>query len=327
VTRRDRTLIAATETRPIGRTGLVASPLTVGAAGWRHWPDGSGPTRAQTGELVRRLVADGRVTVLDTSNNYGEGESELRIGGVLSELGGAPSGFLVQTKADRHFITGDFSGARMHDSLRESLDRLGLDKLQMCYLHDPEHASFAEICGPGGAVEALLAARDEGLIEHLGVAGGPTRMLRDLVATGHFEALITHNRWTLVDRSADALLDLAAERRLGVFNAAPYGGGLLTRWPVSGIRYAYGEAPPALLAAAESIGRLCAEVGVPMAAAALQWSLRDPRITSTIVGVASIDHYQRTLMSADVVIEDGLWAEIEAVPLDDRTWQDDSAAR
>jgi D-threo-aldose 1-dehydrogenase len=313
--------------RPVGRTGLAASALTAGAAGWRHWPDGSGPTRAQTGELFRRLLSDGRVTVLDTSNNYGEGESELRIGAGLTKLGGAPPGFLLQTKADRNMITGDFSGARMRDSLRESLERLGLERLSMCYLHDPEHAPYAEICGLGGAVEALLSARDEGLIEHLGVSGGPTRMLRDLVATGHFDAVITHNRWTLVDRSADALLDFAAARGLGVFNAAPYGGGLLTRWPLDRTRYAYAEAPPALLTAAETIGRLCAEAGVPMAAAALQWSLRDPRITSTIVGMASVEHYERTLALADVVIEDGLWAEIEAVGLDDRTWQDGQAVR
>ncbi|OKI17521.1 hypothetical protein A6A25_40710 [Saccharothrix sp. CB00851] len=313
--------------RPIGRTGLTASPLTVGTAGWRHWPDGSGPTRAQTAELVRRLRADHRITVLDTSNNYGEGESETRIGAALAEAGGAAPGVLVQTKADRHFITGDFSGARMRDSLRESLDRLRLERLPMCYLHDPEHAPYAEICGSGGAVEALVAARDEGLVEHLGVAGGPTRMLRELVATGHFEAVITHNRWTLVDRSADALLDAAAERGLGVFNAAPYGGGLLTRWPLASTRYAYGQAPPALLSAADAIGRLCAEAGVPPAAAALQWSMRDTRITSTIVGVAGLEHYQRTLELADVEIEDGLWAEIEAIPLDDRTWQDAPAAR
>ncbi len=318
--------MADTEKRPLGRTGLAVSPVTVGAAGWRHWADGSGPTRARTGELIRRLVSDGRVTVVDTSNNYGEGESERRIGGVLAELGGVPPGFLVQTKADRHF-TGDFSGARMRESLHESLERLGLDRLPMCYLHDPEHAPYAEIVGPDGAVEALVAAREEGLIEHLGVAGGPTPMLCDLVATGHFEALITHNRWTLVDRSADKLLDLAAERGLGVFNAAPYGGGLLTRRPLEHTHYAYREAAPALLAAAEEIGRLCAEAGVPIAAAALQWSLRDPRITSTIVGSAGVENYERTLAMTEVVIEDGLWAEIEAVSLDDRTWQDAPAVR
>ncbi|EMD28610.1 aldo/keto reductase [Amycolatopsis azurea] len=310
--------------RPLGRTGLTVSPVTVGAAGWRHWADGSGPTRARTAELMRRLVKDGRITVVDTSNNYGEGESERRIGGVLAELGGTPPGFLVQTKADRHF-TGDFSGARMRESLRESLDRLGLDRLPMCYLHDPEHTSYDGVLGRGGAVEALLEARDEGLIEHLGVAGGPTPLLCDLVATGHFEALITHNRWTLVDRSADKLLDLAAERGLGVFNAAPYGGGLLTAWPLERTHYAYREAPPALLAAADAIGRLCAEAGVPIAAAALRWSLRDPRITSTIVGAASLGSYERTLALAGTVIEDALMTEIAAVSLDERTWQDSPA--
>uniref|UniRef100_UPI000A373D4C aldo/keto reductase n=1 Tax=Amycolatopsis kentuckyensis TaxID=218823 RepID=UPI000A373D4C len=310
-----------TERRALGRTGLSVSPVTVGAAGWRHWADGSGPTRAQTAELLRRVVRDGRITVVDTSNNYGEGESERRIGGVLAELGGPPPGFLVQTKADRHF-TGDFSGARMRESLRESRDRLGVDRLPVCYLHDPEHAAPEDLLGRGGAVEALLEARDEGLIEHLGVAGGPVPLLCELVRTGHFATLITHNRWTLVDRSADELLDLAAERGLGVFNAAPYGGGLLTAWPSKHTHYAYRAAPPALLAAADEIGRLCASAGVPLAAAALHWSLRDPRITSTIVGAASADSYERTLALSDVVVEDALMAAIAAVPLDERTWQD-----
>ncbi|TYB56975.1 aldo/keto reductase [Nonomuraea sp. PA05] len=309
-------------TRPLGATGLTVTPVTLGAAGWQRRHDGSGPAPEESEALAERFFTCGFSRVLDTSNNYGAGQSELRIGAELRRRDGAPPGFLIQTKADRDPVTGDFSGERMRASLRESLTRLGLPRLPMCFLHDPENASWETITGPGGALPALLDAREEGLIGHLGISGGPAGLLRRYLATGHFEAVMTHNRWTLVDRSADRLLDAAAEAGAGLYNAAPYGGGMLTRWPIERTRYAYGEGGPALLAAAGRIGRLCQEAGVPLAAAALQWSLRDPRVTSTVVGMLTAEDHDRTRELASVEIEDGLWAEIAAVPLDERTWQD-----
>jgi D-threo-aldose 1-dehydrogenase len=147
-------------------------------------------------------------------------------------------------------------------------------------------------------------------------------LLTRFLATGHFEALITHNRYTLVDRSADPLLDLAAAHGLGVLNAAPYGGGMLTRWPVDRSRYAYGEAPAALVGAANEMGRLCAEAAVPLAAAALQFSTREPRITSTIVGMRTVADLEASIELDEVTIPDELWAALLAVPLDPSTWQD-----
>ncbi len=173
-----------------------------------------------------------------------------------------------------------------------------------------------------GPVAALVAAREEGLIGHLGVSGGPVDLLARFVETGLFEALITHNRHTLVDRSADALLDLAVARGMGVLNAAPYGGGMLTRWPVDRVRYAYGEGAPALIAAANEMGRLCAEADVPLAAAALQFSTRDPRITSTIVGMRTVADLEASIELDEVEIPDELWRALRAVPLDPATWQD-----
>jgi D-threo-aldose 1-dehydrogenase len=173
-----------------------------------------------------------------------------------------------------------------------------------------------------GPVAALVAAREDGLIGHLGLSGGPVDLLVRFVETGHFEAVITHNRYTLVDRSADPLLDLAAARGVGVLNAAPYGGGILTRWPVDRTRYAYGEAPPALVGAAKEMGRLCADAGVPFAAAALQFSTRDPRITSTIVGMRTVGDLEASIALDEVPIPPELWAALLAVPLDPSTFQD-----
>ncbi|MGJ6969481.1 aldo/keto reductase [Streptosporangium sp. G11] len=311
----------------LGRTGLAVSPVTLGAAGWQSRVDGSGPSPEQSVALAERFFTGQASRVLDTSNNYGAGQSERRIGAELRRRGGVPSGFLIQTKADRDPITGDFSSGRMRASLRESLERLEISSLPMCFLHDPENASWETITGRDGALSALLDAREEGLIGHLGISGGPAALLRRYLAIGHFEAVMTHNRWTLVDRSADRLLDAAAEAGVGVFNAAPYGGGMLTRWPIEATRYAYGEAGQPLVAAADRIGRLCHEAGIPLAAAALQWSLRDRRITSTVVGMVTVEDYDRTVELTAINIEAGLWEEIAAVSLEEQTWQDPAEAR
>src|SRR3712207_9437987 len=87
----------------------------------------------------------------------------------------------------------------MRRSVERSLKLLGLDRLQLLYLHDPEHESFEHMMAPGGPVEVLQELRDEGLIEHLGVAGGPIDMEIRFVQTGLFEAVITPNRYTLLD--------------------------------------------------------------------------------------------------------------------------------
>lgn len=310
-------------TRQLGSTGIEVTRLCAGAAAWSpldHPHGGSDP--ADSAALAEALFRSEVVRYLDTSNIYGFGESERRIGRAIGAAGGIPAGFVLQTKADRDPATGDFSGSRMRASLAESLERLGLTHLPVVFLHDPENTSWERAMAADGPVAALVAARDEGLIGHLGLSGGPVGLLERFLGTGHFEALITHNRYTLVDRSADRLLDLAAALGIGVLNAAPYGGGMLTRWPVDRTRYAYGEGPTALVDAANEMGRLCTDAGVPFAAAALQFSTRDPRITSTIVGMRTVGDLEASIALDDVEVPQELWDALLAVPLDPSTWQD-----
>lgn len=306
----------------LGATGLPLTTVAAGTGTWLAFGPGADTPVATSLELAHALFESPAVRILDTSNNYGLGESEARIGLAIRERGGLPDDFLLQTKVDRDMVTGDFSGARMRRSLEESLGRLGLDRLDLVYLHDPENTTWDESMADDGPVAELVAMRDEGLIAHIGISGGPADMLARYVDTGLFEALITHNRFTLVDRGADALLTRAREAGLGVFNASPYGGGLLTRWPVAPGRYAYGDAPAELVRAANEIGALCSDAGVPLAAAALAWSLRDGRIDSTIIGMRTIDDLRATERLLSVEIPEPLWAAIEAVPLDPSTWQD-----
>lgn len=258
-------------------------------------------------ETLLAVLKSGEVNFLDTAASYGDGESERRIGEVLRTLGGLPEGLVLATKADRDLTTGEFTGEQMRRSVERSLRLLGLDRLQLVYLHDPEHESFAHIMAPGGPAESLLDLKEQGIIEHVGVAGGPIELMIRYVETGLFEAVITHNRYTLLDRSADPLLDAATNCGIAALNAAPYGGGMLVIGPDDYNRYAYQEAPQELIEHARAIESTCEKYGVPLAVAALQFSLRDPRITFTIVGVSRPERIQETLKLAVHPIPDELW--------------------
>src|SRR5919205_2902018 len=120
-----------------------------------------------------------------------------------------------------------------------------MSRLQLVYLHDPERITFEEATAPEGAVEALVALRDEGVVQHIGVAGGPIDLERRYVGLGVFDAVISHNRYTLVDQTAEPLIQDAVDRGVAFVNAAPYGGGMLVKGPDAVPNYCYSPASAA----------------------------------------------------------------------------------
>lgn len=313
---------SVTARRPLGATGLAVTPICIGGGPLGSMPDNFGyDVGAERGTQAALAALAGPFNFLDTSAGYSDGESERRIGAALARTGGVPDGFVLATKVDRDFCTGDFSGAQVRRSIEGSLRRLGVDQVPLLYLHDPEHISFEEAVAPGGPVEELVRIRDEGLAGHLGVAGGPVELMARFLRTGVFEALITHNRWTLVDRSADGLLSEAAELGVGVVNAAPFGGGILVKGSAQQPRYCYRPAHPEVLGRVRQTEVACAEHAVPLAAAALQFSLRDPRVTSTIVGISRPERIAETLELATSDIPQSLWDKLEPLAAPREHWQ------
>jgi D-threo-aldose 1-dehydrogenase len=301
----------------LGNTDLHVTNLCVGCAELGNMPETFEYTVPETQALeTLRACFRGPINFLDTAPAYGDGESERRIGIVLRELGGVPQGFVLATKADRDLHTGDFSGDQIQRSVEGSLKRLGLDRLQMVYLHDPEHTAFANIMGKGGATEVLLRYKEQGVIAHLGMAGGPIDLMIRYIETGAFAAVITHNRYTLLNRSAEPLLARATELGIAVVNAAPYGSGLLVKGPDAYPRYAYQAAPPELLDRARRLAAVCAKYNVPLPAAALQFSLSDRRITSTIVGFTKVERIAQSMALARHPIPDAAWPELDAIGYD-----------
>jgi len=301
--------------RPLGNTGLKVSSICVGTSALGSFPAQYGyEVSSEQASATLRATFEGPFNFIDTSNEYGNGgDSERRIGRAMAEWGGLPKDFVLATKVDPLVGSTDFSGDRVRKSVAESLERLGLDRLQLVYLHDPEKISFEAGMEKGGPVEALVKLRDEGVIEHLGVAGGPIDLMMKYLATDVFEALISHNRYTLVDQSAEPLIEDARRRNMGFVNAAPFGGGMLVKGPDLQPNYCYAPASAETLARVRKMERLCKAQDVPLAAAALQFSLRDERIASTIVGMSDPKRISQTAKLAEWPIPDDLWSELQSL--------------
>lgn len=294
---------------PFTRIALGTSPL------------GFGTTRGADDETAALATAaallQAEEALVDTSNNYAGGRSEEVLGDALAALDektrAAASSRLV-TKVDRHPDTGVFDSDRVRRSAEESLTRLGIDHLPLLHLHDPYVVSFEEAMAPGGAVEALVALRAEGVAGRIGIAAGAAPLVRKYVDTGVFDAVLCHNRFTLVDRSAEPLF--AAARALGmtVFNAAPFGAGLLARGPVENASYGYRPAGPELLAWTRDVERLCAEFSISLQAAALHFSMRSPLIDRTVVGISSAQRLAQLRALCETSVPEDFWAAFYELP-------------
>ncbi len=295
--------------RSLGKTGLKVSPLCIGCAPLGNMPETFAySVSEEQAEATIRAIFTGPINFVDTAASYGDGESERRLGCVIRELGGLPPGYVLATKADRNLHTGEFSGVQMRRSVERSLRLLGLDQLQLVYLHDPEHISFEQAMDIGGPVEMLRQCQQERLIAHLGVAGGPIDLMTRFVETDIFEVAISHNRYTLLNTEADPFWNVCQQHAVAAVNAAPYGSGILAKGPSTYPRYMYNTASQALLERAYQIEAVCEKFHVPLAAVALQFSLRDPRITSTVVGISRPERLQETIELAHVPLPEEVWS-------------------
>ncbi len=301
---------------PFGRTGLMVPPIAIGCAELGDMPDAFdyGVSEEDAFATVRAALAS-PLDYIDTAALYGDGESERRIGVVLRELGGLPPNAIIETKQGRIPDGTPFTGETVKRRFHRSLELLGVDRVHICYLHDAEAIPFAESMKPGGPVEVLQSFKEQGLIGHLGVAAGPVATELRFIETGLFDAVITHNRYTLLNRIALPVHQAAKRRGMAVVNAAPYGSGILAKGPDAYARYAYQTASPEMIETTRQMQAACGRYGVPLAAAALQFSMRDPLIDVTIAGMSKPERVQQTIDLARVSIPQALWDELATLPV------------
>lgn len=300
------------ELRSLSPNGPAVPPLCFGTSplGGMERVYGYDVSAEQAFAAIRRMLEE-PAPFLDTSNEYGNGASEERIGAALAVLD-PPSDLVLATKADPLPGSRVFDGARVRESFAESTARLGVETVDVFHLHDPERFPFEYLSGPGGALAAMAELKTQGRARVIGVAGGLLSAMREHIDTGIFDVVLTHNRYNLLDRSAGALIDHARAAGLAVINAAPYASGILARPFDPTARFHYRPAQEAEQACVRRLHALCAEAGVPLAAAALQFSTRDERIASTVVGVSHPDRVEQAVRNLTVEIPSDLWAAIEA---------------
>jgi D-threo-aldose 1-dehydrogenase len=305
----------------LGATGLRVSPLILGGGPLGSMPENFGYEVAERDaiELVHAFI-ESDIRTIDTANGYSHGLSEQRIGRAISEYGRLPDDFLVITKVDPD--GDDYSGGRIRRSLDESADRLGMSFLPLVHLHDPEFHDFGEMTSARGPIEALVAAREAGQIGHLGLAGGDVREVAHYLDLGVFDVLLVHNRWTLVDRSAGALMARAAELGVPVLNAAVFGGGILADETGTSTQYGYRPASAATLDAIRAMREVSRAWGITLADAALRASTRDPQIAATIVGMSKVARVQPAIAAATRELPEEFWHELDALVPEPAHWLD-----
>ena len=182
----------------LGTSGLSVTPVAFGASALGNMPDTYGYEVSEArAQITLQKIFEGPINFLDTSNNYGLGRSESRIGQAIKARGGLPDGFVLATKLDRDMQTGRFDADRVARSIEESLTRLGLNCVPLLHLHDPEHAhDLDEVTRDGGAIDALFKLKEQGLVTAVGLAMGALDIMFPILKAYPFDSLISHNRFT-----------------------------------------------------------------------------------------------------------------------------------
>ena len=165
--------------------GLSMPNICLGTSPLGGMPDtyGYDVDEAQAVATIRHALDCG-LTFIDTSNEYGDGESERRIGTVLRELGASGQRVVIASKADPARAQRILDGDRVRESFAESAARLGVDRLDVYYLHDPERFDFADMVKPGSSLDAIRELKAQGLVGLIGVAGGDLGEMRRYLDTG-----------------------------------------------------------------------------------------------------------------------------------------------
>ena len=297
-------------------TGLEVTELSFGTSSLGSMPDTYGyEVSADRAQKTLNRFFQGPVNMLDTSRNYAMGESEKRIGKAIKENGGWPNGFLLSTKLDRNMDTLVLDKNRVRESLEESLKTLNVDSVDILFLHDPEYAKdITDITKKDGAMDELFKIKNEGLAKAAGVAMGKVDIMFPLLKDWDFDVIINHNRYTLLNREANEMYDYASSKNIAIFNAAPYAGGVLAKGPDNFKKVTYQDATEEKLAPAREFEKVCKKHNVELGAAALQFSLRDNRITSTICGVTSVESIEKNLAWANTNIPEEFWNEVLKLP-------------
>ena len=314
-------------------TGAALGPLGFGCAGIGNMYRGMSDADAAA---TLQAAWDGGSRYFDTAPHYGLGLSEKRLGAFLS--GRPRDEFVVSTKAGRllvenpqfapgvmddegfavparHLRQWDPSEAGIRRSLEESLDRMGLQRTNILYLHDPDAYDLA--AGIEQGLPALEKLRAEGTVDAIGVGANSAQTLLDCVEAADLDYIMLAGRYTLLDQPAgQQLLPRCLEKGVQVINVGVYNSGILARPKVSaGSHYNYAPASGELQAKAARIAAVCERFGTDLPTAALHFSLRHPAVAAVVAGASSAAQAAQNASRMQARVSEELWDALAAEEL------------
>jgi D-threo-aldose 1-dehydrogenase len=299
---------------------------------------------ANLGNLFRELNDDQAWAILDaawesgiryfdTAPHYGLGLSEERVGAFLRTK--PRDEFVISTKvgrllrpnpahdggwdlaADFHvpatmMRVWDFSEQGIRASLAESLERLGLECIDVLYLHDPERHDLDLALRE--AFPALERLRSEGAVQAVGIGSMVSEALAAAVEGADLDLVMIAGRYTLLEQpAADEVLPACRARATGAVAASVFNSGLLAKdRPSRDDRYEYARMPESVWGRLQAIADVCAAHDVPLPAAAVQFPFREAAVRSVVVGASSPQQMARNAQLMDVEIPAALWEELTA---------------
>lgn len=276
---------------------------------------------------------DGGIRYFDTAPHYGLGLAERRLGAFLRTK--PRDEYVLSTKVGRLLRPNpDFSGgsdiadgfavpndlmrvfdpseAGVRQSLEESLERLGLDRVDVLYLHDPDVYDLDR--GLAEGLPALATLRAEGLVSRVGVGVNDADVATQAVVSGLLDIVMIAGRYTLLDQAAaDRLLPACADNGVGVVAAAVFNSGILARDTIpADATFNYGAADEATISRTRAIAAVCADFDVALPVAALQYPTRNPVVECVMFGSASPEAVRQNLDRAAAHVPHELWAALDA---------------
>jgi D-threo-aldose 1-dehydrogenase len=317
--------VVETSRRPLGRSGLSVGPYAFGAA-----------PLANLGRAISEESAFGAleaawsagVRYYDVAPHYGLGLGERRLGEFLATK--PRDEFIVSTKVGRLLVENphglqpddegfdvrsplirrrDYSADGVRRSLDDSLERLGLDRIDVVFVHDPDDFRREALEQSFPALDELRRA---GTISSYGAGMNQSEMLARFVEETDLDVVMCAGRYTLLEQGPlDDLLPAAVRRGVSVVAAAVFNSGLLARdRPDARATYDYAEAPAPVVARANALADVCEAHGVPLPAAALRFALGHPAVSSVCVGARSASQVLLNAAHFDMPIPDALWSDL-----------------
>jgi aryl-alcohol dehydrogenase-like predicted oxidoreductase len=292
------------QTRALGKTGLQLPILSFGASSL-----GQEFRRIKLEEALNsvRVALDCGLNFIDTSPFYGRGMSEVLLGVALRDV--PRESYTLCTKLGRYDLQHfDFSAKRVAESVDVSLHRLGTDHLDIVLCHDIEFVEMQPIVEE--TLPALRKLQQSGKVRFLGFSGYPQKIFRFICDQANVDCVLSYNQYTLQNtRFADETIPYLKEKGIGAMNAGPFSARLLTNAPLP----KWLKEPEEVKAAARQAAEHCTKRGVDIAKLALQFSLANPDITTTIAGSANPDNIRHWAKWAAEPIDRQLLAEVQAI--------------